>query len=265
MVTLKNRVKSNYKQNKVNYGVHVKVPAPALVDVAANVGSDFVKFDQYHTPFGVEALYGMIATARAGGMTPWIRCRNDAYEIMTMLDLGIEAISIPNCRSVDDAQAAVAATRYRPAGVRESNRPVSRRGMTDADYFEWAANELLVCVSIEDKDGLENYKDIVKVEGVDVIATGRGDISLALGVPNDRDNQDKVIEAQKRVLFAALEAGKEVSMTYPCTPRGMDEAAWWIEQGVRIITLETEHRILARTYGSAFDQLKAGSRQQTGT
>ncbi|GAA2858075.1 4-hydroxy-2-oxoheptanedioate aldolase [Aminobacter niigataensis] len=253
----KNRVKQNYRAEKSSFGVHVKVPAPALVDVAANVGSDFVKFDQYHSPFGYEAFYAMVAAARAGGMTPWVRCRNDAYEIMTMLDMGIEGITVPNCGSADEARAVVAATRYFPKGVRESNRPVSRRGHSDKDYFEWAESEILVCVSIENKAGLENYKEIVKVEGVDVIATGRGDISLALGVPTDRDNQPEVIETQKRVLFAALDAGKQVSMTYPCTPKGMEEAAWWQEKGVRILTMETEHRVLARSYAAAFNQLKS--------
>lgn len=259
MPSIKNRVKEKYRSKEASYGVHVKMPAPQLVDVAANVGSDFVKFDQYHTPFGAEVLTAMVAAARGGGMTPWIRCKNDPHEIMTMLDFGIEAITVPSVGTVAEAQAVVDATRYFPRGVRESNRPISRRGLKDADYFKWAEEEILVCVSIENKAGLENYKDIIKLDGVDVIATGRGDISLALGVPNDRDGQPLVIETQKRVLFDALDAGKEVSMTYPCTPRGIEEAQFWLEQGIRIITLETEHRLLARSYGATFDQIRAKS------
>lgn len=257
-MTSRNTVKERFRKGEVAYGVHVKLPAVGLVDVAGNTGSDFVKFDQYHLPFSPEMMAAMVAAARANRLTPWVRCRNDAYEIMTMLDMGIEAITVPSVGSVAEARAAVAATRYLPRGVRESNRPLSRRWMKDADYFAWAAEELLVCVSIENREGLENYREIIRTEGVDVIATGRGDISLALGVPNDRDHQPQVLEAQKRVLMDALDAGKQVTMTYPCTPRGIEEAQAWVDQGLRVVTLEAENRVLNRVWAESFAEIRRG-------
>lgn len=257
MVAIKNKVKEKFRSQEIAFGVHVKMPAPQLVDVAANVGSHFVKFDQYHTPFSVETMTAMVAAARAGDMTPWVRCRNDPHEIMTLLDFGVEAITIPSVGTVEAAQRAVDAMRYFPKGMRESNRPISRRGMKDADYFKWADEELLLCVSIENAAGLANYKDILKVEGVDVIATGRGDISLALGLAGDNYYHPEVVETQKRVLLDSLAAGKQVSMTYPCTPRGIEDAQYWIEQGIKCITLETEHRLLLRAYAQTFEAIQA--------
>lgn len=260
----RNTVKERFRAGEVAYGVHVKLPAPGLVDVAGNTGADFVKFDQYHLPFGPETMTAMVATARANRLTPWVRCRNDAHEIMTLLDMGIEAITVPSTGSLAEARAAVAATRYLPKGVRESNRPLSRRWMSDADYFQWAAEELIVCVSIENRAGLENYREIIRAEGVDVIATGRGDISLALGVPNDRDHQPRVIETQKRVLMEALDAGKQVTMTYPCTPRGIEEAHHWIDQGLRVVTLEAENRVLNRVWAESFADIRGAGRPVAG-
>lgn len=258
MATYKNRVKEKLRKGEPSFGVHVKMPAPQLVDVAGNTGSEFVKFDQYHTPFGPEVMTAMVAAARANNLTPWVRCRNDPHEIMSMLDAGMEAITVPSINTVAEAQALVAATRYFPKGVRESNRPISRRGMTDADYYKWADEEILVCASIETAAGLENYKEIIRTDGIDVIATGRGDIALALGIKENHYFHPAVIEAQKRVLMDALDAGKEVSMTYTCTPRSIEDAQYWIEQGIRVITLETEHRVLARAYSSTFEAIQAG-------
>jgi len=197
----------------------------------------------------------MIGRAYSHDITPWVRCRNDPWEIMKILDMGAQALSIPKCSSAAYAAAAASAMFYPPKGRRESNRPLRFRGMTDADYFEWASNQLVLCVSIEDQAGVDSLDEIVKVDGVDVIATGRGDLSLALGVDNDR-NHPKVLQTQKRILATALDAGKQVSFTCATTQAGIEEGLYWKEQGARILTFEAEYRVLLRAYGEALTHLR---------
>ncbi|MGH2458663.1 MAG: aldolase/citrate lyase family protein, partial [Chloroflexota bacterium] len=160
-----------------------------------------------------------------------------------------------NVGSVEVARAAVRAVYYPPRGEREFARPLRFRALSNADYLEWANTQLILSCQIEGSDGLENYREIVRVEGIDCIQTGRGDISLALGLPGE-ELHPKVLEAEKRVVLAALEAGKEVSLLHALTPDGIERTMRWIEQGVRILTVDSDARVLLREYAASLEQLR---------
>ena len=251
-----NRVKQLYLAGKPSFGTYVTFPAPAAVEVAALAGFDFVRLDAYHINYNPETLENMIRTAYAHNMTPWVRCRNDPWVIMTILDMGTQAITIPNCGSAEAARAAVSAAYYPPKGEREMSRPLRFRGLSAPDYLEWAHNQLIVSCQIEGTDGLANYREIVRVEGIDCIQTGRGDLSLALGVPGE-DSHPKVLEAEKRIVEAALEAGKQVSLLQSLTEEGLEKARRWVEQGVRIMTVDSDYRVLLANYRAGLKKLQA--------
>jgi 4-hydroxy-2-oxoheptanedioate aldolase len=249
-----NRVRQRYLEGRPSFGTYITLPNPAAVEVAALAGLDFVRLDAYHVAYNEETLENMIRTAYAHGITPWVRVRNDPWVIMTTLDLGAQAITIPNTGTAEAARAAVAAAYYPPKGEREMGRPLRFRNLSTADYLAWANREVIVSCQIEGRDGIENYQEIVRVEGVDVIQTGRGDLSLALGVPGE-EFHPKVLDMEQRVVSAALEAGKEVSLLHPLTDDGLERTMRWMEQGVRILTIDSDYRVLMREYARALDRL----------
>lgn len=253
-----NRVKDLCSQGKVALGTYVTFPTTAVVEVAALAGFDFVRIDAYHTHFGPETLLSMVHTAYSHQLTPWLRCRNDPWEIMMTLDYGAQAISIPNVGTAEAARAAVTAAFYPPKGEREMSRPLRFRGMSAPDYLDWVEQNVMVSCMIEGVEGLENYKEIAKVEGLDCIQTGKGDLSLALGVPGELFHP-KVLEAEERVVAAALEAGKQVSLNHPLTDEGIERMQYWMENGVHIFTVDSEHRVLAREWGAATTLLRGAS------
>jgi 4-hydroxy-2-oxoheptanedioate aldolase len=250
-----NRVKQLYREGKPSFGTYVTFPTAAIIEVAALSGFDFVRLDPYHLHYNPETLENMVRAAYAHGVTPWARCRNDPWTIMMTLDAGIQAISIPNTGSAAEARAAVAAAFYPPKGEREMSRPLRMRGMTAPEYLEWAANEVIVSCQIEGLDGIDNYKEIVKVKGVDCIQTGRGDLSLALGVPGE-EGHPKVLEAEERIVEAALAAGKQVSLLHSLTDEGLERMHYWMDQGVRILTVDSDYRVLMREYAAGLKKLR---------
>ena len=250
-----NRVKQFYREGKPSFGTYVTFPSAAIVEVAALSGFDFVRLDPYHLHYNPETLENMVRTAYAHNVTPWARCRNDPWTIMMTLDTGVQAISIPNVGSAAEARAAVAAAFYPPKGEREMSRPLRLRGMSATEYLDWATNEVILSCQIEGRDGVENYQEIVKVEGVDCIQTGRGDLSLALGVPGE-EFSPKVLDAEKRIVEAALEAGKQVSLLHPLTEDGIERTLRWMEQGVRILTVDSDYRVLMREYSAGLKKLR---------
>lgn len=70
-----------------------------------------------------------------------------------------------------------------------------------------AAAYVTLIVQIEDKSGLENIDDILSVPGVDMVATGKNDLSQALGFSGQNSHPD-VLAAEDLVIRKALEHGK---------------------------------------------------------
>jgi len=255
MSSAANRVKQLYRAGEVALGAYVTFQTPMVVDTLAVAGLDFARIDAYHIRFNPESLANMIDVCYAHGITPWVRCRNDAWVIMTTLDMGAQALTIPNVGSAAAARAAVDAVFYPPKGRREASRPLRFRGLSTADYLSWVHNEVLLSVQIEGSDGLENYKEIIHTNGVDCIQSGRDDISLALGMWGE-EFHPRVLDAEKRIVSTALDAGKQVSLVHPLTPDGVERMLRWIEQGVRIHCLDSEYRVLLREYSKGVEQLR---------
>ena len=250
-----NRVKERYTQGKVALGSYITFPAPAVVEVAANSGLDFVRLDTYHYGFfNPETLENMIRTAYSYNVTPWVRLRNDPWLIGMTLEMGAQALTLPNCSSAAEARAAVDAAFYPPKGKREMSRGFRFQSMSVAEYREWASTQVILSCMIEGMEGLENYREIIAVEGIEVIQVGLSDLSQAVGVPGAKDDP-KVLEAEKRVIMTALEAGKQVSIVHPNTPQGIERTQRWIEQGVRIVVVEKEARLLEREYSAVVKNL----------
>lgn len=251
-----NRVKQLYTSGKPSFGTYVTFPTAAAVEVAGLSGFDFVRLDPYHLHYNPETLENMARAAYAHNITTWARCKNDPWTIMMTLDAGVQAISIPNVGSAAEARAAVSAAFYPPKGAREMSRPLRMRGLSAPDYLAWARDEIIVSVQIEGRDGVDNFKEIVTVEGVDCVQTGRGDLSLALGVPGEEFHQT-VLDAEARIVEAALAAGKQVSLLHPLTDDGLERMERWMKQGVNIMTVDSDYRVLIREYSAGLKKLRA--------
>jgi 4-hydroxy-2-oxoheptanedioate aldolase len=243
-----NRIKQLYRAGKPAFGTYVGLPSPEIVEVAGMAGLDFVRIDNYHMRWNPESLSNMVRACYDQGITPWIRSRLDPWVIMTALDTGAQAVSISNIGTVERARQAVAATYFPPRGEREAARPHRFEDVPAAEYLEWVASDVLLSVQIEGTDGIENYREIVKVEGIDCIQTGRSDIALAMGFGGNQYHP-QVLDMEQRIIDAALEAGKQVALLYPATEQGYEYITRRLQQGVKIITLDREVRVLRRVYG----------------
>lgn len=253
-----NRVLKNIAAGVPSFGPYVTFPTAASVEVAALAGFDFARLDQYHIGYNPETLENMIRACYAHDITPWVRVRNDPWTIMMTLDFGAQIITVPNIGTAAQAREAVAAAFYPPKGDREMSRPLRFRNLSAGDYLEWASTNVLVACQIEGSEGLENYREIVRVDGIDIVQTGRGDLSLALGVPG-QDSHPKVLEAEERIVTAALEAGKQVSLLQVLTPDGIERARAWIEKGVSIMTLGSDYQTLLATFKQGLGKVKQGA------
>jgi 4-hydroxy-2-oxoheptanedioate aldolase len=122
------------------------------------------------------------------------------------MDAGASTLLFPMIDTAAQAQAAVAAMRYPPQGVRGMAGIVrAAKFGTDASYTKRAGGGACCIVQIESKTALENVGSIAAADGVDCLFVGPADLSASLGMPM-RD--DALFDALNTIAQAAQQAGK---------------------------------------------------------
>lgn len=246
-----NIVRTRYQAGEIALGTYVTYPTGREVELLAGSGLDFVRLDPFRFPWPSAAVTEVVAAARAAKMTPWARVSFDPEAIGTLLDCGVQIITIPEVDTPEQARNVVAAVRHAPLG----RRPVPEKMKPIAGYGAWAEKDILVGCQIETSEAIANFRDIIAVEGVDIIHTGRTDISHALGVPGEQFHP-RVLEVERRIVEATLEAGKQPSLLYPATDEGLELAAGFAKIGVRIFAIDMDYRVLARVFTQAATRLR---------
>ena len=125
----------------------------------------------------------------------------------------------------------------------------SRYGLELASYLRSANAETLVGVQIETKEALDNLEAIAAVTGVDILFVGPQDLTLSLGLLDDRKNPS-VREAMRSVVAACDRHGK-IPGTLVIDP---EEKRIAVDLGFRFISLASDVRFLidgARAYRAA--------------
>ncbi|WP_295536748.1 aldolase/citrate lyase family protein [uncultured Pseudacidovorax sp.] len=185
-----NRFKKTLAEGRPQIGVWSTLPSPYVSELVAGAGFDWMLLDTEHTPSDVplmlQQLQAVTAAQPAAGCMPcapvvrpaW----NDPVLIKRYLDVGAQSLLLPFVQNAEEARAAVAATRYAPAGLRGmgGSMRASHFGRT-ADYVARAHEELCVLVQVETREALAQIEAIAAVEGVDGIFIGPADLSASMG------------------------------------------------------------------------------------
>ena len=109
---------------------------------------------------------------------------------MKALDAGAYGVIVPMVNNRAEAEQAVAACRYPPAGIRSFGR-CARRCAAGRDDYARRANEEVACIAmIETAEGVDNVDEIAATPGLDGIYIGPSDLALAIGLAPRGDNDD---------------------------------------------------------------------------
>jgi 2-keto-3-deoxy-L-rhamnonate aldolase RhmA len=218
------------------------------LDALKGMGFEWFMIDTEHSPVNPETLAAMVSLLGDGGPTPLVRVGNvDQYLIKQALDSGAHGVLIPLVSTEAQAKAAVAFAKYPPDGVRgAAAAAASRYGTELSSYLRSANSETLVGVQIETKEALNHLDAIAGVSGVDMLFVGPQDLTLSLGLLDDRRNP-RVREAMRMVVDVCEKHGK-VPGTLVIDPEEKKAA---VELGFRFISLASDVRFLidgARSY-----------------
>lgn len=192
------------------FGTWCNLASSITVEMAGIAGFDWVLVDLEHGVGDQESLVAQVQAADAAGAATMVRIAwNDPVRFKRALDLGISGVMVPYVQSANEAREAVRSMRYPPEGVRgvaSLTRSTGFGSHFDA-YFGRANRELLTVVQIETPRGVEQADAIAAVDGIDVLFIGPLDLSTAMGIQGQYDD-DRFLEAVDTVAAAAKAHGK---------------------------------------------------------
>jgi staphyloferrin B biosynthesis citrate synthase len=197
-------------------GTFVKIPTTHATEILGHVGYDFVVFDQEHGPLGRDALDVMILAARASNVAGIVRVGEPSEaNILSVLDCGASGILVPHVATAAKARDIVAACRYRTGrrGFANTTRAGDYGGVSFSDHMDRQDTEIACIAMIEDLAALDEIDEIVRVEGLDAIFIGRGDLTAALGAPSMTSAETHEVVAP--IMAAARAVGLPIIMLSP--------------------------------------------------
>ncbi|MFN8514292.1 MAG: aldolase/citrate lyase family protein [Thermomicrobiales bacterium] len=227
---------------KAAIGIFLSANSPLVAEAVGKTGLSWVCVDMQHGEANLGSLSPLLAAISATPAMPYARVAyNDFMEIGRALDLGAYGIIVPLVNNAAEAQMAVRAAKYPPLGAR-SFGPVRAAVYAGDGYYDEANQETSLFVMIETKEGVDNAREILAVEGVDGAYIGPSDLSIAYGVRpgiSTGEHLDPVVEeAIDKIVAAGNATGKVIGMHL------MDAAAAnrRLKQGIRMIGLGSEMR-----------------------
>ena len=115
---MKNRFFENLGK-RVSIGAVISMSDPTVCELAGDCGMDFCWIDAEHCPMTIETVRDHLLALRGTGCAGFVRVREcDPMIIKPYLDLAPDGIICPMVNTPELAEAAVAACRYPPIGIR---------------------------------------------------------------------------------------------------------------------------------------------------
>ncbi|MBG6183508.1 4-hydroxy-2-oxoheptanedioate aldolase [Arthrobacter sp. CAN_A214] len=225
-------------------GMWVCSGSPLIAEICAGSGLDWLLIDAEHSPNGLESILAQLQAVHGYPIQVLVRPPvNDPVVIKQYLDLGVQNLLVPMVNSVADAEAAVAATRYPPSGVRGVGSALARAARWNRipEYLARAGDTISVTVQIESGTAVDAVEDILAVEGVDAIFLGPSDLAASLGLLGQQEHP-QVRTAVEHCLAAARRAGKPagVNAFNPAT------AHHYLAAGAAFVLVGADVALLAR-------------------
>ena len=238
-----NPFKRAIKAGKPQIGLWLSLSSHYSAEVCAGSGFDWLLLDSEHSPNELDMLLCQLQAIAPYPSHPIVRIPwNDTVTIKRVLDVGAQTLLIPYVSSVEEARAAVAATRYPPQGVRgvAGTTRATRFGRIK-DYAKRAHEEICVLLQVENQPGLDSLDAIAKVDGVDGVFIGPADLHASLGYTGEIANpkvKPLIDEAIRRI----RKCGKA-----PGILTGVEaDARRWIDCGGLFVAVGADTGVLAR-------------------
>lgn len=242
---MNNSTLQSFKDGIKTIGTFFQTGSATTMECLGLAGMDYAIIDTEHGPFDVESTAEFIRAAKLRQISPFVRVKDSSRSsILKMLDIGAEAIIVPNVHSLDEVKEIVSHGKYLPIG----NRGFGMGRACGFGYMDFAKDikqymatcnrEALIIPQCETLGSLEQIEAITALEGVDGIFVGPFDLSASMGMLGQFDNTE-FIQAVHRIL-KACKTNNKISMIFASSiqdakaklNQGFDSVAYRIDTNI---------------------------------
>ncbi len=249
-----NTLKTAWKAGQATLGLWLSTTDPVGAEQLGGVGYDYLNVDLQHGLIDYTGAVSLLqAMARSESIplcrVPW----NEPGIIGKVLDAGAMGVIIPMVNNVAEAEQAVRACRYAPAGAR-SFGPARAGGALGPGYYPDANTQIACIPMIETVEALQNLDAILDVPGIDAVYVGPADLSISLGLAPGVDNDHQsFVDAIDAILAGTAKRG--IAAGIHSSP---DVAGKRVEQGFKMVTVTSDLTALASGAISALKGVRGG-------
>lgn len=228
-------IRDKVERRETVVGAHTFYTDPSITEALGYHGFEFVWIDGEHSPFDkASTLSHIIAAASAGTASivrvPW----NDPVLVKPILEMGPDGIIFPMVCTAEEAERAVSACMYPPAGVRGFGpRRANQYGAVSNEVFlDHPEQRFLRIVQIEHVQAVRNLREILSVDGIDFPLVGANDLSASIGRLGDTKHPEV-----RALCEEIISVCKELDRPFGVSLGAGDHEAirYWLEKGVSFI------------------------------
>ncbi len=200
------RIDALWENDRPAFGGWVTIDSALVLEAMVAAGCDYVGLDCQHTMLDENDAARLLRPLVDTEIATFVRvAANDPARIGLVLDAGADGVIVPMVSTAAEAEAAVAACRYPPHGVRSFGPQHRSLGASPAGI----AARARCFVMIETEQGVAELDSICAVEGVAGTYVGPVDLAIGLGLENPFQSPPPAVltEAIARVAAASRAAG----------------------------------------------------------
>lgn len=223
-------LKEKLKRRETVLGSWITLAHPAIPEIMANAGFDFLVIDMEHSVIELSDAQILIQSIESLGIVPFVRIGEiNSNLIKRVLDAGARGIIVPLVKSPEDIKKAVQASYYPPKGKRGVGLARAQKyGLDFESYKRKQKKEIIIVALIEHIEAIENLETILAVEGIDATIIGPYDLSGSLGFPGEFDRPEvksaiaryEKICADKKMAMGFHVVQPEVNRAVECMKKG---------------------------------------------
>ena len=235
-------------------GIWISLCSPFAAEIVAGAGFDWALIDMEHAPNDMTSVLGQLQVFAGYQTTAIVRPDwNDAVKVKQLLDLGAPGLLFPMVQSVEEAQRAVAATRYPPRGIRGvSTLTRANQYNRVTDYFTRIEDETAVLLQVETVAAVQAAEAIGAVDGCSGVFFGPSDISADMGLLGQAMHDDVwalILPVARRLIAAGVPVGTLVL--------DVAFARRLLAEGFTFVAVGTDAALLARGADSLLGAMRA--------
>lgn len=234
----------------IHLGLCVMYPSPGVIE---RIGRDWdwIWLDGQHGQMaGYEQMLSMVRACHYVQTPAYVRIPSQEMAWLGMaLDMGADAVIVPQVDTVEHAQKIVRAAKFPPLGDRSfgGRRPIDLYGR---GYVDTANEKTKLICQIESPESLANAEAIAALPGVDGLFIGPDDLMLRLGASMTGDSDKKVLRS---AISQVAQACQKYQKDCLCVGVGEEMTRLCAESGVNYIVAGGDVAFIAGGSKSALE------------